>query len=770
MALGAVLLVAPPAAALDGALSAPCDDVESVFARGSGQDLGEAAELRFDGQVKKRISAPLTYHSYELGRESIDGHQYPAVAVGTGSWGNFWTTVGAAFSRGGGFSYGDSVNEGVAELKAYLTERAAVCPESVFVLGGYSQGAQVIGETYNEALTDGLRDRVVYEALFGDPKLFLPEGFGPFPSACYEVDLSAWRFDVPNCRTVAGSLGARVPYLPDGYTSTTGLACANDDYVCGSSKLAFVNSGHETYANEGSSIDKAAVEIAKRLEVLFPDGGIDTSVNYLGVGTAGLDVAFLIDSTGSMGSRIGQAKAFAAQMAGTIKNLRGRVALVEYRDAGDYFTARILSGFQQDTTEFNEKLSTVTASGGGDTPEAALHALMTSFDGLDWRDGAAKAAVLLTDASYHDPDLVDGSTTTSVARRSLEIDPVNVYPVVPTWAASSYAALAEATTGQVVIDSGDTQAALTTALTRLQTRPVALLTHPDYYAPVGQQITFDASASYSPTSLVASYEWDYNGDGTFEESTSGPVATHTYQEVTDGLMQVRVTDSYGAASNASAFVHIGINPNEGFPDAPTNVAAHLTSVADGVGVAELTWESVDPNVYRWGITINGIPVGMTDAVTRSVVLSDLRLGEDIELGVVGFNKDSGTGTAATVTLHTPQYAFSGFQSPIDAAPTVNSMNAGRAVPVKFNLGGDFGLGAIAADSPTSNAVDCASSAPVSDVETTSTAGSSSWSYNQADHTYHYVWQTDSSWAGTCRVFQLKLDDGSSYEALFKFRG
>ena len=50
-------------------------------------------------------------------------------------------------------------------------------------------------------------------------------------------------------------------------------------------------------------------------------------------------------------------------------------------------------------------------------------------------------------------------------------------------------------------------------------------------------------------------------------------------------MQVRVTDSNGAASHTSAFVHIGTNPDDGFPDAPTNVTAHLISVVDGVGAA-----------------------------------------------------------------------------------------------------------------------------------------------------------------------------------------
>lgn len=429
------------------------------------------------------------------------------------------------------------------------------------MLGGYSQGAQVVGETYVEKLSDSLRGRIACQALFGDPKLWLPEGDGLVPPRCIGLGgTSSWRFDVPDCGVGRGSLDSRIPYLPEGFISTTGLSCATHDFVCGSSSLPWDAEGHGTYANEGSSIDKAAVEIAKRLKPLLNADGINDTVTMPGAGTAGLDVVFLIDSTGSMGWQIESAKAFAADMADSIKASRGRVALIEYKDAGDVFTARILSGLQEDTTEFNTQLATVYASGGGDTPEAALHALMTTLNGLEWRNGATKAAVLLTDAGYHDPDRVDGSTLVGVAQRALEIDPVNVYPVVPSYMTGFYEPLAQATTGQVIVNEGDTKAALTTALTRLQARPVALLAHPAYWAPVGQEITFDASTSYSPGSTIVKYDWDFNGDGTYEETGTTPVSRRAYAAAADVFMQVLMTDANGLVSNASAAVHIGSGP------------------------------------------------------------------------------------------------------------------------------------------------------------------------------------------------------------------
>lgn len=44
----------------------------------------------------------------------------------------------------------------------------------------------------------------------------------------------------------------------------------------------------------------------------------------------------------------------------------------------------------------------------------------------------------------------------------------------------------------------------------------------------------------------------------------------------------------------------------------------------------------------------------------------------------------------------PSYSFGGFLQPLEALPTLNSLKAGAAVPVKFSLGGDHGLDIFAA--------------------------------------------------------------------------
>ncbi|MDT5156631.1 MAG: large repetitive protein [Acidobacteriota bacterium] len=127
----------------------------------------------------------------------------------------------------------------------------------------------------------------------------------------------------------------------------------------------------------------------------------------------------------------------------------------------------------------------------------------------------------------------------------------------------------------------------------------------------------------------------------------------------------------------------------------------------------------------------------------------------------------GNTTTQTFTV-TVLYNFTGFFSPVSNAPTLNVVNAGRAVPVKFSLSGNKGLSIFAVNSPSSGQVTCGTSTQ-SDVQDTTTAGSSSLSYDAGSSQYNYVWKTESSWAGQCRVLNVTLNDGTVHTALFKFK-
>lgn len=129
---------------------------------------------------------------------------------------------------------------------------------------------------------------------------------------------------------------------------------------------------------------------------------------------------------------------------------------------------------------------------------------------------------------------------------------------------------------------------------------------------------------------------------------------------------------------------------------------------------------------------------------------------------------SNNSSSCTFTV-TVLYDFTGFFSPVANPPSLNTVNAGRAIPVKFSLSGNKGLSILAAGYPVSGTIACDASAPPNEITETVTAGSSSLSYDAASDQYIYTWATSSSWAGTCRQLIVKLNDGSTHVANFKFR-
>jgi hypothetical protein len=115
------------------------------------------------------------------------------------------------------------------------------------------------------------------------------------------------------------------------------------------------------------------------------------------------------------------------------------------------------------------------------------------------------------------------------------------------------------------------------------------------------------------------------------------------------------------------------------------------------------------------------------------------------------------------------YSFTGFLSPVANPPTVNSENAGQAIPITFSLGGNQGLGVIAPGYPAVTQLDCKSEAPIGGAIQTVTAGNSGLSYDASSNTYTYVWKTDKSLGGTCQMITVLLIDGSDHLGYFQFK-
>jgi hypothetical protein len=100
---------------------------------------------------------------------------------------------------------------------------------------------------------------------------------------------------------------------------------------------------------------------------------------------------------------------------------------------------------------------------------------------------------------------------------------------------------------------------------------------------------------------------------------------------------------------------------------------------------------------------------------------------------------------------------------------LNQLKAGAGVPVKFGLGGDFGLSIFAIGYPTSKKIACNTGLPVDPIEETAAITNSGLKYDAAAGHYVYGWKTDKTWSGTCRELNVKLADGTDHPVKFQFK-
>jgi len=271
-----------------------------------------------------------------------------------------------------------------------------------------------------------------------------------------------------------------------------------------------------------------------------------------------LDVAFVIDTTGSMQPYIGAVKSFANVFAGQLASSGAnfQIGLVDFKDAEvDAYGAQVDLPFTNNAASFQNAVNALSADGGGDTPEYALSGVQTAITGLAWRSGAKKTIILISDAPYKDPESLTGLTTASVSRAARNLDPAVVYPVLTdeTIDASQYQPLADDSGGKLYVASDPTAVAnsITEALRSTIIAPVATLTVSSPARP-GDTVVFSASGSYDPAGEgLLSFSWDFDGDGVIDAVTSAETTTDVYAASFSGIATVTVRTASGMAEAGS---------------------------------------------------------------------------------------------------------------------------------------------------------------------------------------------------------------------------
>jgi hypothetical protein len=145
--------------------------------------------------------------------------------------------------------------------------------------------------------------------------------------------------------------------------------------------------------------------------------------------TTKLDVFFLTDSTGSMGTAISSVKSSSSSLLSNIASLGDSAyGAGEYRDTGDIFTYRTNQDITTDQSAVQDGIDEWAASGGGDFPEANLHALEQVADTSSWRSGSERILVWFGDAPGHDPSVgtTEADATAALQDKNIRVQAISV--------------------------------------------------------------------------------------------------------------------------------------------------------------------------------------------------------------------------------------------------------------------------------------------------------------------------------------------------------
>ena len=200
--------------------------------------------------------------------------------------------------------------------------------------------------------------------------------------------------------------------------------------------------------------------------------------------------------------------------------------------------------------------------------------------------------------------------------------------------------------------------------------------------------------------------------------------------------------------------------------APTVDAGGPYSVVEGTSIS-VSAVGTDPDgdalEYAWDLDGDGSYETPGQTVTFDAANLTAPAAYTIKVQATDVKGNTAVDEATVVVI----YDFTGFFQPIDMG-ALNVVKAGRAIPVKFSLGGDKGTNIFASGYPKVEVINCDNSGPVGTIEETVTSGSSGLQYDPVSQQYTYVWKTNKAWAGTCRQLIITLVDGTTHTANFSF--
>lgn len=166
----------------------------------------------------------------------------------------------------------------------------------------------------------------------------------------------------------------------------------------------------------------------------------------------------------------------------------------------------------------------------------------------------------------------------------------------------------------------------------------------------GMPLTFDASATYVPFGSVTSYEWDFDGDGTYERTTATATTSAPLMRAGSRTVTVRAVADDGART---ATTSVSVSPVA--PGVPTGVNA---SAPTGTGTAVSFTAPADDGgtaISTYQVSCTSSTGGTTrtaTGITSPITVADLSRGHRYTCSVSasGPGGDSASATSAPVDV------------------------------------------------------------------------------------------------------------------------
>ncbi|MDX6609099.1 MAG: hypothetical protein QOF85_1024 [Solirubrobacterales bacterium] len=234
---------------------------------------------------------------------------------------------------------------------------------------------------------------------------------------------------------------------------------------------------------------------------------------------------------------------------------------------------------------------------------------------------------------------------------------------------TSYATPGERSVGLRVTDNSGDATPATRALTVENRTPTVSFTASPNPVLSGATINLDASSSSDPDGTIAKYDWDLDGNGSYETTGGGATTTTSYATPGEKPIGLRVTDDSGATATTTRTVTI----QNRAPSA--SITATPNPVVSGSNVTFDTSGSKDPDgtivKYDWDLDGNGtyeIPGEGKPAITVSYAQPGTRT-----VGVRATDNNGATATATmtlTVQNRPPAPSFTATPNPV--SPNVST--------------------------------------------------------------------------------------------------